>query len=122
MTATITALRKPLPTRLLALPMLPREDRAAALAELAAEHVTGTRPHPARTEAEVRVFAHPSLSGEAALRAWEDYVGEEHRVQAVEAGEPFWRDLEPGLAQQDRDAALADLLDGTSTYHGGRTS
>jgi hypothetical protein len=122
MSATVTAIRADLPpvTRLIPVTELDRGKRLKALVELAADHLIGVPPSAVRTEVEVRMLAHWTLTPARAMEAWRDFLAEEDDLNAVEANEPEFRDLQPGLKQQDRDAALSDLLDGTTTYHGDR--
>jgi hypothetical protein len=68
----------------------------------------------------VAAYASGQLRPAEASAGFEAYLSEYRRWQAVEAGEPEWRDLEPGLAEADLAAALNDLLDGTDTYRGER--
>lgn len=121
--ATVTTLRPVSDmTRLLHFPMLARDVREKALEQLADVHLNGCPPLPALTELQVRALSSPRLSAEQAMAAWRDLLAEEDRWRAVQANEPDFRDVEPRMAEADRDAALADLLDGTSAYHGERTS
>lgn len=47
-------------------------------------------------------------------------VAETERLRAVRAFEPGYRALDPATCESDRQAVLADLLDGTGTYEGSR--
>jgi hypothetical protein len=102
------------------MPNLARDERRCLLANLASDCTLGVTPEPAVLSVVVQAFASGSLSPAQAMACWADYLGEVRRVQAIEAGEPEWRDLEPGLAHEDCAAALNDLLDGTNTYRGQR--
>jgi len=107
----MTAAVIPLPARrVITTPALSREERKAALEQLAWDHVVGVAPSPLVTGLVVSTCACESLT--AAMDAWKDYLAECERVRGVEAGDPFWADLEPQLAQADRDEALRYLLDG----------
>jgi hypothetical protein len=102
------------------IPYLSRERRRTELERLAEDHVLGVPPSSAALQVLVTAFASDLLETSAVLARWEDFLGEYRRWQAAEAGDPLWRDLQPGLAEQDMTAALNDLLDGTDTYRGDR--
>jgi hypothetical protein len=105
--------------RTITVPNLSRERRRTEIERLSEDYLFGIPPSPAA----VRVLLAAFAAGRPDLEAmWGDFIGEARRVQAVEAGDEEYRDLQPGLASQDYEAALNDLLDGTTTYHGERTS
>ena len=108
-------------TRLLRTEAAPREDRADELNALAEIVTLGVTPSPRSLRLQVCAWSCDRLMPREVMARWDDFVSEVRRVQAVEAGEPYFRDLQPGLAHADCAAALADLLDGTDTYRGERT-
>jgi hypothetical protein len=99
-------------TRTITVPVLSRGERKAELENLAEDITLGVALSPFVIWLATESCAHPSLAGDALEKAWGDFIGEELRWLAVQAGEPYWTDLEPGLAKADRDNALAVLLDG----------
>ena len=109
-----------IPPRTLVLPGLSRAAREAELHKLLDAVTVGVPPSEAQVRAAVCYFSSPLLSTGEALALWADVVAECERWTAVEAGEPKWRDLQPGLAEEDFRAAMGDLLDGTGRYHGDR--
>lgn len=76
-------------------------------------------PMPA-LQAILALAANRNLVQPQAYQMFMHYLAEAERCRAVQAGEPIFRSLDAGMCESDRDAALADLLDGTDTYHGDR--
>jgi len=104
--------------RKVTVPWLRRHEREAHLREMAWHVTVGTPPPDFMIRVAVTALAHESLRGLRAMQAWHKFIGEERRVLAVEAGDPYWDDLQPGLAEADRDNALRVLLDGSKTRGG----
>ena len=98
--------------RAVAVPALSRSQRQAELVKLCWQVTVDSPPSPFVLRVAVQTLAHESLKGLMAERAWREYVAEEERFLDVEAGDPEYRDMEPGQARQDRDEALRFLLDG----------
>jgi hypothetical protein len=120
-TATVTGIR---PVSC-AIPVENLDDgeRRRLLEWLAREGVYGLHPLPgAAVTVLAAAWASPSLTAAEAAAKWGDVVDEWDRWQAVESGEPDFRDVCPQMARADLDAAFTDLARGTSTYRGARQS
>ena len=107
-------------TRLVPAEAASRADRLAELEALADTVTLGAPPSPRSLRLQVCAWACDRLTPREAMARWDDYVSEVRRVQAVEAGEPYFRDVCPQTCREDEAAALADLLDGGNTYRGQR--
>ena len=107
-------------TVLRAVPLLSRDERRCLLEGLAEDACLGTPPAEAIVTTLLAAFASEALSPDEAAAKWGDVLAEYERWAAYEAGEPMWRDLEPGLAAADLACALNDLTDGTNTLTGDR--
>ena len=106
-------------TVLRAVPLLSRDERRWLLEGLASDEVIGTPHGEAIVTTLLAAFASEALGPDEAAAKWADYLGEYRRWQGWTAADPDYRDL-PGFYEEDMAAALADLLDGSSTYHGAR--
>ena len=106
---TITALPG---TRLLAVPVLDRDERERELQALAEDITAGLGPTPAMTDLIVRALCHATLEGPRAIAAWQQYLTACRRLNGHEAGEPLFGDPEPQMASADVGQALRVLLDG----------
>ena len=119
MNATVTDLRPS--TRSIQVPALSRDRRRCELERLAEEMTIGVPPSVTALSVLVAAYASGQLRPAEASAGFEAYLSEYRRWQAVEAGEPDYRDVEPQMAEADLTAALNDLLDGTNSYRGTRT-
>lgn len=124
MTADVLTLPTPLALRpatcLRAVPMLSRDERRCLLERLAEDTCTGVPPDPKVTGILLAALASEALTPAEAAAKWGDVLAEYDRWAAYEAGEPLLRDMQPGLAAADLDAAVNDITDGTDTYRGAR--
>lgn len=114
---TVTALH---PTRVITVPALSRARRRTELERMVEDATIGVPPSATAMSVLLSAYASERLSGTEADAKWGDLISEARRLQAVEAGEPEWADLQPGLAEADYAAALNDLIDGTDSYRGTR--
>lgn len=121
---SVTTLPTPLTLRpatiLRQVPLLSRDERRCLLEGLAQDACLGTPPAEAIVTTLLAAFASEALTPAEAQARWVDVLAEYERWAAYEAGEPHWRDLEPGLAAADLACAINDLTDGTSTLTGDR--
>lgn len=121
---SVTTLATPLTLRpatcLRAVPLLSRDERRRLLEALAEDTCTGTPPGPEVTAILLAALASEALAPAEAAAKWGDVLAEYGRWAAYEAGEPYWRDLEPGLAAADLGCAINDITDGTNTLTGDR--
>jgi hypothetical protein len=121
---TVSTLPTPLTLRpatiLRPVPLLSRDQRRCLLEELAGDECIGTPHGDAIVTTLLAAFAAEALTPAEAAAKWDAFLGEYRRVQAVEAGDPWFADLQPGLAQEDCAAALDDILDGTNKLTGDR--
>jgi hypothetical protein len=116
MTATVTEL---LPPHEITVRGLSREERLERLEALAGRHVTEAAVDAWELSVLGSALACPTLTPAEADAAWADYLAEYERWAGWAADDPDFRSL-PGFYEEEMTAALNDLLDGTSTYHGSR--
>jgi hypothetical protein len=121
---TITTLPTPLTLRpatiLRPVPLLSREQRRCLLEELAGDECIGTPHGDAIVTTLLAAFASEALTPADAQAKWGDFISETNRLNAVEAGEPDYRDVCPQMCRSDYEASLNDLLDSTDSYRGTR--
>ena len=110
-TATVTALPQ---YRQVAMPVVCRDERMGQLIQLAGLVLDGPELPDWLIRREVNVLAHKSLRYMAPMRAWTSYIKAEERFRGWAYDYPSGgeSDLEAGMAEDDRDNALAVLLDG----------
>lgn len=122
---SVTTLPTPLTLRpatiLRPVPLLSRDERRCLLEGLAQDACLGTPPAEAIVATLLAVFASEALTPVEAQAKWADVLAEYQRWAAVEAGDPYFRDLQPGLAAADLACAINDLTDGTTTLTGARS-
>jgi len=101
-------------------PRLSRDQRAAELKHLAEETVLGIAPSDFVTALAVGILASPSLRPGRKTQKWATYLCEYRQWTCVRRGEAGYEDFDLHACREDKNAALNDLIDGTSTYRGVR--
>jgi hypothetical protein len=101
-----------LPTRLTA----GRDQRIRLLGELAEDEAVGTPPGAETITGMLAALASDRLDAAQAGVLWESAVAEYRRLADRDSGRADPLDLEPWRAEERLGMALADLVDGTSSY------
>jgi len=99
---------------------LSRSRRMAELDRLAVDSVLAFHLSATSETILVTAYACPLLPLESALSRWRDVIAEYRRYLGLVGSDPAWDGTELDVSIADRDAAMDDLLDGTSTYRGRR--